>query len=311
MLRRVLRGVLVGVLFAVSATSAARADEPPEGPPPAFVAPPPGYEPGQPGGVVGGTPEPLPGFMTLDRMDSQTRVGIQVAWTKIDALSLSDGFVMRFEPYGQVLLPGRPVGFYGHLPITHLVNFNGADGTGIGNLELGGFFLPMNNSDVILRAGLALSTASDSGNDLIANIIAPPLDRLTDLLLIAPNYTTGRLSVSTFQRNGDFFFRADGGFDLVLDKPATASNAPSVFFRANIGGGIRVQEVDLTAELVNFASVNGSTQNGIEQRFLHTLAVGVRTLGENQIHFGTVFGLDEITRGDYWVLTLGYQRVVN
>jgi hypothetical protein len=308
---RVLRGVLVGVVVTAAAALPARGDEPPEGPPPAFVAPPPGYEPGQPGGFAGGTPESLPGFMTLDRMDSQSRAGIQVAWTKIDAVSLSDGFVMRFEPYAQVLLPGRPVGFYGHLPFTHLFNFNGSDATGVGNLELGGFFLPMNNSDVILRVGLALSTASDSGNELIANVIAPPLDRLTDVLLVAPNYTTGRLSVSTFQRNGDFFFRADGGFDLVIDKPSTIANVPSVFFRANIGGGIRVQEVDLTAELVNFASVNGSTQSGIEQRFLHTLAVGVRTLGENQIHFGTVFGLDEITRGDYWVLSLGYQRVIN
>ena len=249
--------------------------------------------------------------MTLDRMDSQTRVGIQVGWTKIDALSLSDGFVMRFEPYAQVMLPGQPVGFYGHLPLTHLFNFNGSDGTGIGNLELGGFFLPMHNSDVILRAGLALSTASDSGDGLIANLIAPPLDRLTDLLLIAPNYTTGRLSVSTLQRTGDFFFRADGGFDLVIDKPAAASNAPNVFFRANVAGGYRVQEVDLTVELVNIAAVNGSTVSGLDNRFLHTLALGVRTLGENQIHFGTVFGLDEITRGDYWVLSLGYQRVVD
>jgi hypothetical protein len=299
------------VLFAVSVTSAARADEPPEGPPPAFVAPPPGYEPGQPGGVVGGTPEPLPGFMTLDRMDSQTRVGIQVGWDKIDALKLTDGFAMRFEPYGQFLLPGRPIGLYGHIPIAHFFNFNDADATGIGNLELGGFFLPMHNSDVIVRAGVALSTASDSGIAEIEANAFTVFERLTDFLLIAPNYTTGRLSVSTLQRNGDFFFRADGGFDLVLDKPAAPANTPSIFFRANIGGGIRIQEVDLTAELVNFASVNGSTESGITNRFLHTLAVGVRTLGENQIHVGTVFPLDEISRGDVWIISLGYQRVVN
>jgi len=258
---------------------------------------------------VGGTPEPLPGFMTLDRMDSQSRVGIQVGWVKIDALKLTDGFAMRFEPYGQVLLPGRPIGFYGHLPIAHFFNFNDADTTGVGNLELGGFFLPMNNNDIILRAGLALSTASE-GDGVQANGFTA-LERLTDFLLIAPNYTTGRVSVSTFQRNGDFFFRADGGFDLVIDKPAAAGNAPSVFFRANVAGGLRVQEVDLTAELVNFASVNGSTETGITNRFLHTLAVGVRTLGDNQIHFGAVFPLDQITRGDFWIISLGYQRVVN
>jgi hypothetical protein len=208
-------------------------------------------------------------------------------------------------------LPGRPIGFYGHLPIAHFFNFNDADATGIGNLELGGFFLPMGNSDVILRAGLALSTASDSGDAVIYANVGSALERLTDLPLIFPNYTTGRVSVSTFQRNGDFFFRADGGFDLVIDKPAFASNAPSVFFRANVAGGYRVQEVDLTVELVNFASVNGSTESGIENRFLHTLAVGLRTLGDNQVHFGMVFPLDQPARGDYWIISTGYQRAIN
>jgi hypothetical protein len=243
-------------------------------------------------------------------MDSQTRVGIQIGWIKVDGLSLSNGFAMRFEPYAQVMLPGRPIGVYGHLPIAHLFNFNGPDGTGLGNLELGGFFLPLNNNDVILRAGLALATASDSVDGVIA-LADTPLERLTDVLLVTPNYTTGRLSASTFQRNGDFFFRADGGFDLVIDKPSTVANFPSVFFRANVAGGLRVQEMDLTLELVNIAPVNGSTVNGITNRFLHTLAVGVRTLGDNQIHFGTVFPLDEATRGNWWIISLGYQRVVN
>ena len=54
----------------------------------------------------------------------------------------------------------------------------------------------------------------------------------------------------------------------------------------------------------------GDSRNGTVAR-VGTCGNGVRTLGENQIHFGTVFGLDEITRGDYWVLSLGYQRVVD
>jgi len=67
----------------------------PEAPPPSFIAPPPGYEPPpqfQPPGDTTPPPppyeDPLPGFITLDRMDASSRVGGQLGWHKIDDVSI-------------------------------------------------------------------------------------------------------------------------------------------------------------------------------------------------------------------------------
>jgi hypothetical protein len=320
MLRRRLRGVVIGLSFAGGVAAAAPAawaqgdqSAPPEAPPPAFVAPPPGYEPptqyaqaGAPAAAA--VAEAAPTFMTLDRMDGTARLGIQVGWDKIDDTNLSDGFLMRYEPYGQYVFPNRVVGIYGHIPISHAFNFNSADATGIGNIDLGGFFMPMQNNQLILRAGLALSTASDNGNDEFANI-ATTYERLTDLLQVAPNYTTLRLSASTVQQWDSVFFRADVGFDLAVDKPGTATT--SIYFRGNAALGVRATGVDVMLELVNLAAANGNVNGGIEGRFIHTAGVGVRTQGEHQFHAGAVFPLDDNVRGEIWIISLGYQLAMN
>src|SRR6266536_6474328 len=168
MSRRRFRGVFAGLSLIAGVGSAAPAalaqDAPqeaaPESPPPAFVAPPPGYEPPtQYAQAAPPAPPPVeapPTFLTLDRMDGSTRFGIQMAWDKIDRYSVSDLFVMRYEPYGQFVLPGGAAGIYGQVPISHLFNSNGADSGGLGNLDIGGFFLPLHSSDLILRGGLVL-----------------------------------------------------------------------------------------------------------------------------------------------------------
>src|SRR3954471_10951767 len=86
----------------------------PEAPPPSFVAPPPGYEPPpqfQPGDASAPQPppyeEPLPGFMTLDRVDASSRAGAQLGWHKIDDVDFSSAFIMRLEPFGQYVFPNR------------------------------------------------------------------------------------------------------------------------------------------------------------------------------------------------------------
>ena len=92
--------------------------------------------------------------MTMDRVDAHTRLGLQVGFFKIDDTDLGDGFVMRFNPYAQYVFPGKQAGIYGQLPIAHAFNLNGEDSTGYGNIEMGGFYLPMRSNDLILRAGL-------------------------------------------------------------------------------------------------------------------------------------------------------------
>jgi hypothetical protein len=329
---RVIRGVVLSVPIVAGIGLRAWAQDPPpespppespppESPPPAFVAPPPGYEPGQ---AAYGAPiqaDPPPTFMTLDRMDPHTRVGLQVGLNKIDQFSIGDQFVMRFNPYGQYVFPGQTGGVYGQLPIARLFNsidgFNNGEGaTGYGNFELGGFYMPMGNSDLILRAGLIAATGTDSGAGVYPNAVSV-YERMTDFLLVAPNYTSARLSASTVQQQaGVAFFRADLGFDFVLDRPSTMATTtpPTVFFRANVAGGFRLGDVvDLTAELVNVAAVNGNSNavNGLTNRFIHTAAVGLRTTGLNQAHLGMVFPLDEDIRGEVWIVSTGYQRAFN
>ena len=314
MLRRRLRGVVIGLSFAggiAAAVPAARAqNEPPEAPPPAFVAPPPGYEP--PTQYAQGAPpapvveEAPPTFLTLDRMDATTRIGIQVGWDKIDRTSVSDGFVMRYEPYAQYVFPGHAGGVYAQLPISHVFDFTGSDTTGMGNIDFGGFFMPTHNAELILRAGLVIPTAS-TGDAQFGNAFAA-FERMTDIFLAAANYTTLRLSASTVQRRDKLFFRADAGFDVAFDKPATATT--SAFFRGNLAAGIRATGVDITMELVNIAALNGNV-SGIEDRFNHTLGFSLRSQGEDQFHIGTVFPLDSGIRGEIWIISVGYQRAMN
>ncbi len=287
----------------------------PEAPPPSFVAPPPGYEPPpqfQPGDASAPQPppyeEPLPGFMTLDRMDASSRLGAQLGWNKIDDVGVGDAFDMRLEPFGQYILPNRAVGVYGHVPLAHRFDLGGADGTGIGNLELGGFFLPARSSELIVRAGIAVPTGSDSVSGALANFDSR-FERLTDFVLIGPSYTTLRLSGSTVRQWDMIFLRADLGLDAVLNKPSASANATSVFGRANVAGAVRASGVDFTLELVNLIAFNGSNvPSGLTNHLLHTVALSVRTPGVDQFHFGLVFPLDNSFRGDAWVVSLGYQH---
>jgi hypothetical protein len=306
-------GVVIGLAFTIgvgsAATTAHAQDAPPESPPPAFVAPPPGYEPptqyaqGAPAAAPA-APEALPTLLTLDRMDPTSRFGVQIGLDKLDAQSLSDVFIQRFEPYGQYVFPNGQVGIYGQLPIAHVIQSNRADATGVGNIDLGTFFLPLRTADLILRAGLAMSTATKTGDGEAANVVAG-IERFTDFVLIAPSYTTLRLSASTVQQSGMAFFRGDFGFDIAIDKP---SSGDSVYLRANAAAGIRFPDVDLSAELVNWGDPNGS--GSLASRFYHTFSVSLRTRGPNQLHIGSVFPLDDVFRGNVWIVSLGYQRAV-
>jgi hypothetical protein len=287
----------------------------PEAPPPSFIAPPPGYEPPpqfQPGEAAGPPApvyeEPMPAFLTLDHVDATSRAGVQGGWHKIDDVSLGDAFVVRLEPFGQYVLPNNAGGFYGRLPVAHRFAFGASDGTGLGNLELGGFFLPNHTSEWIVRAGIAAGTASDGADSTLANLDSR-FERLTDFVLIGPHYTSLRLSGSTVRRWDTIFLRADLGLDFVLDKASAAANATTVFGRANVAADLRASGVDFTAELVNLVAFNGTAvPSGLTNHLLHTLAFSVRTPGEDQFHFGVVFPLDQELRGDAWVISLGYQR---
>jgi len=255
--------------------------------------------------------DPPPSTFTLDRMDQASRLGIQVGFDKLDDIDLSDSFFMRYELYGQYVFPNTGGGVYVQAPFAHWFNFMSRDSndhTSMGNIDIGGFLLPTHNSDLILRLGLALPTASDDANR-VATDGTVAFERLTDLFLAAHDYTLLRLSASTVQEVGALFFRGDLGFDFTVDKPSNGQ--PSVLLRANVAGGARLDPVDLTVELVNLCAMNGEKVSGIENRFVHTAAAGFNTRGTDQFRLGMVFPLDEELRGEIWIFSLGYQHVTN
>lgn len=235
--------------------------------------------------------------MTMDRMDATARFGLQLGFLKLDGVDLDEGFILRPEIYGQTLLPGSLLGVYGQIPFTWLVDFDGDDRLGNGNLELGGFYLLGGSANIILRGGLSIDMASDDV-DAVLNGIST-WERLTDTVGIIPNTTALRLSASTVRQLDVLFYRVDFGFDFLLDSPADEYT----FLRANIAVGARLPSVDLTAELVNLAGLGGD--ESLANKFFHTLALGLRTRGQTQFHLGMVFPLDEEIRGDVWIVSMG------
>ena len=250
-------------------------------------------------------PGTQPGFVTLDRMDGVSRVGVQLGLDKLDDVDLSEAFGLRTELYGQVLLAGRRAGFYGQLPFSMLILDGAEDRQALGNLELGGLYVVRRpgRADVVFRGGLALPTADD-GPDGIASLFTLG-ERLTDYPGVTPDTTWLRLSCSPILRSGNVFLRGDLGFDLPF-----ADDGGDDDLMAHLSGGLGLLTGTLvfTAELVNMGKVDGDGE--LSDRFAHTLAVSLRSAGRNQIHFGAVFPLDEDARGDVWIFSLGFQQVL-
>ena len=249
-----------------------------------------------------------PRTLPLDRMDSSQRAGLQVGLDKWRHY-YGDGdsaLAMRFELYGQYVLPSRNFGLYGGLALAHLfADAPDPSGTGISNLDVGAFFMPDHTSDLIFRVGMILPTASDSASGYAAND-AVAFERLTDLLLHYPHVTALRLSVSTVQQSGLAFFRGDLGFDLVFDRGDLPYRGTNTFLRLNLAAGVRLPVLDLAVELVNFGALDGD--GPVEDRFLHTVTVGFSTRGVDQFRLGLVFPLDDYVRDELWILSLGYQH---
>lgn len=248
-----------------------------------------------------------PGTLTLDRMDDSTRAGLQVGVDKLRDFGGSGALAMKFELYGQYVIPRRAFGLYGDLSLAHLFpNDTHISGTGVSNLDVGAFFMPNHSSDLILRLGLILPTASDSDVGYLANA-AVAYERLTDFLTQYPHITTLRLSISTVQQSGLAFFRGDLGLDLLLDKGNRDYRSTDAFVRLNLAAGVRLPALDLAVELVNVGALNGD-QGSLEDRFLHTATVGFSTRGMDQFRMGLVFPLDDAVRNEVWILSLGYQH---
>ena len=85
------------------------------------------------------------------------------------------------------------------------------------------------------------------------------------------------------------FLRADRRVRPVLDKPSASGERDQRLRARECRGRLFARPgVDFTSELVNLIAFNGSTvPSGLTNHLLHTVALSVRTPGENQFHFGS------------------------
>jgi hypothetical protein len=209
---------------------------------------------------------PAPAFVTLDRGDATSRVGIEASYEFANTSSIvTDGAsatVLRFEAHGQYVDPGLHVGGYAMIPISYLNESEGGQSqsaTGVGDAEIGGLYVPhvpVDNFGLVLRAGITLPTGSTSDNGSVANIFGS-VSRLTDFYLADPKGTSLRLAVSPLWHAGIAFARADIGIDINLANGEAMTSDKLV--RLNAAVGFDLGQVSVSLELVNLYDIPQAT----------------------------------------------------
>ncbi len=242
------------------------------------------------------------GFATLDRMDDSSRWGVQLGLHSLD-LNI-DAVALRSEVYGQWLVPGRGVGLYAQLPVAILMQRKANDAAALQNLEIGGFW-PVRSGRrlLVFRGGASLPTAP-GGRGFAVNA-GTLFERPSDMIAVAPD-------AGWLRGSGSVVFSPDGyaaRLDLGLASPVVgaARSVDGRLFGYVNGGVANVYDTHaFTLELANAGSLDGG--GGWTARFIHTLALGIRTVGRTQFHFAFVVPLDQPERGDLWIITLGLGR---
>ncbi len=198
-------------------------------------------------------PPPPPSFVMLDRADTRSRVGIEMSYALPHTDDGTSASAMRYEVHGQYVDLTSGLGGYITMPISHLSETfeNETDSvTGIGDLEIGGIFVrdfPKYGVTIAGHGGISLPTGSTDDFAYAANFVAA-ITRLPDLYLALPEATSVRIGTSPIWRSGRVFARADFGLDINSEAHGIRIDD---YLRADVGVGIDLDLVSLTAELAN------------------------------------------------------------
>lgn len=214
-----------------------------------------------------------PDMATLDRGDGITKIGLDLGLTLLEHPPYDAA--LRLEPYGQLVLDSG-FGFYGALPIS--ISFGGdgnpeplpEDAAAAGNLDVGVLYVLSTNPDwsLVFRGGLGVPTASDGVDGSATNDYAS-FPRMTDVALAYPDAWYARLAISPLYHANKLFLRADLGVDVGVD-----GDGADELVRVNVGGGVDLDVVALSLELVNLANLE-------DDAWGHSLAFTVRFMGES------------------------------
>ncbi len=243
--------------------------------------------PDPPGDSV--TSAPAGSFLTLDRLDAQTRVGTDLVLpvhAQMNHLITLGGALVRTQKlFARTAVGG--LGLYGQFPWA-VSNFallgsnrqSQSELHGLLGLDLGGYLdlRPAPPLELVLRAGLSPPKLSDAllqetaPGQLGAWLVAQ--GRPGDLAALLPG-TFVRLSASSLLVRGPWTLRADLGVDL----PTGDTLAPVwLLGRAGLGALLQLQRVGLSLELVNAWFYDGSDSGAS----VHTLTTSV-LLGRVQL----------------------------
>jgi len=236
-----MRRVLCCALLA-AIPSQARADDPSGG------------DPGEPD-VVALQP-PAPGFVTLDHTDATSHGGVEFSYLDPNASNFINTTALRFEAHAEYVDHDSGIGGYAQMPISYFsetpgAGIAGASATGIGDLEIGGLYLrdfSRYGVTVVGHGGVSIPTGSTSDLAHFANFAAA-VSRVSDLYLSLPRSTAVRLGFSPIWRSGNVFARADFGLDI--DAGASNNQRYDTALRGNLGFGVILDELVLTAEMTN------------------------------------------------------------
>lgn len=211
-------------------------------------------------------PPPAPSFITLDRNDGRSAIGASMGLS----MGQSDAPpAMRMDFYGRVKF-GRDLGLFTAIPVSVADVPGAASNIGIGNLEIGSYYLwDRGNVPFLIRSSMVFATADIAKSAVHAR--ATPA-RFSDVVTSVPGVSSLRLSASMFYRHEQLFLRGDVGVDLPLWQEEVG-DVPAVV-RVNAGAGIDMGRFIATAELSNIMWLDNLDARDF---FWPTFALGVQT----------------------------------
>lgn len=186
---------------------------------------------------------PAPLFANLDRANSLDRVGMQVGFS--DAGQMGVGAVTRIDAFGNYRF--SRFGVYGQFSQTSRDAASGPDLTGRRTLEGGAtFHRPLPIGGLVLRAGAVVPITNDDPDGFLA-ASAAAFQRPADAVTSFPASLALRTGATLTRGRQYFVLQGDTGIDWI----AGSANGFDALARLNLGVGVGIRSLMLSAELAN------------------------------------------------------------
>jgi hypothetical protein len=198
-------------------------------------------------GTPAADPTQAPGFALIERFDGVSRGGADMTYFVLDGTGL--GTLLRFDLHGQMVQTESGFGGYLRLPITTYSASGTPRMTAVGNLELGGIYIPKLTTPglgVVIHGGVTLPTG-EKGKYAEIGVFTGAM-RPSDVYASLSRSSTIRLGVSPMFRSGIAFGRVDAGIDInVYLQDASELAKPGLHL--DLGAGLDFGSVAVMGEL--------------------------------------------------------------